>query len=115
MCTPRRRGCARPPDSERLAGCPQRRRVRRLRAALAASRTAAAGRVKRVRARQGGGGDCGGLGTCSVCLDDFGDGAVVRTLPCLHHFHDACVDPWLRQQGLAAPCPVCKTPVFQAP
>jgi hypothetical protein len=66
-------------------------------------------------ARQGGGGDGGGLGACSVCLDDFADGAVVRTLPCLHHFHGACVDPWLRQQGLAAPCPVCKTPVFQAP
>ena len=55
----------------------------------------------------------GGLGTCSVCLDEFGDGVVVRTLPCLHHFHPQCVDPWLRQQGRSAPCPVCKTPVFQ--
>ena len=51
--------------------------------------------------------------TCSVCLQDFEEGETVRTLPCLHHFHLACVDPWLKQRGrnLAA-CPVCKTTVF---
>ena len=51
--------------------------------------------------------------TCSVCLQDFLDGENVRTLPCLHHFHLECVDPWLQQRGrnLAA-CPVCKTKVF---
>lgn len=51
--------------------------------------------------------------TCSVCLQDFADGESVRTLPCLHHFHLGCVDPWLQQRGrnLAA-CPVCKTKVF---
>ncbi|KAK9831433.1 hypothetical protein WJX81_004412 [Elliptochloris bilobata] len=53
--------------------------------------------VHRVPCAAGQGGrapeEAGGLGTCSVCLDDFGDGAV---------------------RGRAAPCPVCKTPVFQA-
>jgi hypothetical protein len=51
--------------------------------------------------------------TCSVCLQDFAESETVRTLPCLHHFHLGCVDPWLKQKGrnLAA-CPVCKTKVF---
>ena len=51
--------------------------------------------------------------TCSVCLQDFEEGETVRTLPCLHHFHLACVDPWLKQRGRSlAACPVCKTTVF---
>jgi E3 ubiquitin-protein ligase SDIR1 len=43
--------------------------------------------------------------TCSVCLEQVVDGEMVRTLPCLHQFHSACIDQWLRQQGT---CPVCK-------
>eukprot|EP00252_Welwitschia_mirabilis_P011926 TRINITY_DN2651_c0_g1_i1.p1 TRINITY_DN2651_c0_g1~~TRINITY_DN2651_c0_g1_i1.p1 ORF type:complete len:286 (+),score=48.92 TRINITY_DN2651_c0_g1_i1:266-1123(+) len=43
--------------------------------------------------------------TCSVCLEQVNDGELVRSLPCLHQFHVACIDPWLRQQ---ATCPVCK-------
>jgi len=43
--------------------------------------------------------------TCSVCLEQVLDGEMVRTLPCLHQFHSACIDQWLRQQGT---CPVCK-------
>ncbi|KAG0558479.1 hypothetical protein M758_10G029300 [Ceratodon purpureus] len=43
--------------------------------------------------------------TCSVCLEQVEDGELVRTLPCLHQFHSACIDQWLRQQGT---CPVCK-------
>lgn len=68
---------------------------------------------------EGGGGDdkkgssSSSFDTCSVCLQDFEEGETVRTLPCLHHFHLYCVDPWLKQRGrnLAA-CPVCKTTVF---
>lgn len=43
--------------------------------------------------------------TCSVCLEQVNEGELVRSLPCLHQFHNSCIDPWLRQQ---ATCPVCK-------
>ncbi|PNW74986.1 hypothetical protein CHLRE_12g501450v5 [Chlamydomonas reinhardtii] len=58
---------------------------------------------------------CGGHEglTCSVCLDQVGDGQMVTTLPCLHQFHSACINPWLRHKGLHASCPLCKTPVFR--
>ena len=46
--------------------------------------------------------------TCSVCLDAYAAGDVVRTLPCLHMFHTRCVDAWL--VAAACPtCPLCKT------
>jgi Ring finger domain len=43
--------------------------------------------------------------SCSVCLGQFQEGETVRTLPCLHQFHQDCVDRWLVQK---ATCPVCK-------
>uniref|UniRef100_A0A0D9XVP0 RING-type domain-containing protein n=1 Tax=Leersia perrieri TaxID=77586 RepID=A0A0D9XVP0_9ORYZ len=44
--------------------------------------------------------------TCPVCLSDFADGEVVRLLPeCLHYFHAACIDEWLRTR---ATCPLCR-------
>lgn len=43
---------------------------------------------------------------CSVCLENFVEGELIRTVPCFHQFHAACVDPWLRQRGT---CPVCKS------
>eukprot|EP00816_Leptocylindrus_hargravesii_P013715 CAMPEP_0196803084 /NCGR_PEP_ID=MMETSP1362-20130617/2520_1 /TAXON_ID=163516 /ORGANISM="Leptocylindrus danicus, Strain CCMP1856" /LENGTH=431 /DNA_ID=CAMNT_0042174517 /DNA_START=144 /DNA_END=1439 /DNA_ORIENTATION=+ len=42
---------------------------------------------------------------CSICLDEFCDNDRVRRLPCLHYFHEDCVDRWLRSN---ASCPVCK-------
>eukprot|EP00899_Mesostigma_viride_P014981 jgi/Mesvir1/23484/Mv22332-RA.1 len=45
---------------------------------------------------------------CSICLEELQEGDVMRTLPCVHAFHIACIDPWLRQQ---AACPVCKSPL----
>jgi hypothetical protein len=42
---------------------------------------------------------------CAVCLDDFAPGDLVRTLPCKHVYHQACIDPWLIDHGL---CPYCK-------
>ena len=44
---------------------------------------------------------------CAVCYEPWAAGDEVRTLPCLHRLHTACIDPWLRQN---ATCPVCKTP-----
>eukprot|EP00803_Ostreobium_quekettii_P008765 evm.model.scf_1467EXC.2 EVM.evm.TU.scf_1467EXC.2 scf_1467EXC:13010-15730(+) len=55
-----------------------------------------------------------GAETCSVCLEGIADGDDVRTLPCFHHFHDRCILPWLRQQGVRATCPVCKLAIFRS-
>ena len=50
---------------------------------------------------------------CSICLEAFQDKEVVKTLPCLHHFHAGCIEEWLRREGQKVSCPVCKTPVFE--
>jgi len=42
---------------------------------------------------------------CSICIEDFKSGEQLRTLPCLHRFHAACIDPWLAQSRT---CPICK-------
>ena len=46
---------------------------------------------------------------CPICLDDFEAGNEVRTLPCTHTFHVACIDAWLR---LNVKCPHCRSSVF---
>ena len=42
---------------------------------------------------------------CSICLSVFSVGDRLRTLPCLHGFHEACVDTWLKARGI---CPECR-------
>lgn len=42
---------------------------------------------------------------CLICLEEFEDGMMIRTLPCFHRFMAECIDHWLTQQ---AKCPVCK-------
>uniref|UniRef100_A0A0D9Z4K9 RING-type domain-containing protein n=1 Tax=Oryza glumipatula TaxID=40148 RepID=A0A0D9Z4K9_9ORYZ len=43
---------------------------------------------------------------CPVCLSEFSDGEVIRLLPeCMHYFHAACIDEWLRTR---ATCPLCR-------
>ncbi|KAL7492881.1 hypothetical protein ACHAWT_003988 [Skeletonema menzelii] len=46
--------------------------------------------------------------TCNICLEDFERGERRKCLPCLHGFHEKCIDQWLSLNGV---CPVCKTPV----
>lgn len=41
---------------------------------------------------------------CSICTDDFEKGQDVRVLPCNHHFHPACIDPWLL--NVSGTCPL---------
>ncbi|CAM9575097.1 unnamed protein product [Choristocarpus tenellus] len=41
---------------------------------------------------------------CSICLENFRQGDVIRRLPCLHSFHSHCVSNWLRRSGK---CPHC--------
>ncbi|XP_073256809.1 RING finger protein 215-like [Porites lutea] len=42
---------------------------------------------------------------CAVCLDEFYNNQLVRTLPCAHEFHCECVDRWLLAKRT---CPLCK-------
>ncbi|KAJ4904303.1 RING/U-box superfamily protein [Raphanus sativus] len=42
---------------------------------------------------------------CCVCLCDYEDGTELRELWCRHHFHEACIDKWLR---INTTCPLCK-------
>eukprot|EP00929_Paragymnodinium_shiwhaense_P041049 TRINITY_DN21353_c0_g1_i2.p1 TRINITY_DN21353_c0_g1~~TRINITY_DN21353_c0_g1_i2.p1 ORF type:complete len:532 (-),score=82.49 TRINITY_DN21353_c0_g1_i2:414-2009(-) len=53
-------------------------------------------------------GEAPGQGTCAVCISDFEVGEELRTLPCAHKFHTACVEQWL---ALADHCPVCRCSV----
>jgi len=50
---------------------------------------------------------------CAICFSKYEEGEKLRILPChpLHHFHLACIDPWL---ALNASCPSCRTRVFPA-
>ncbi|KAJ1286428.1 hypothetical protein BS78_03G351000 [Paspalum vaginatum] len=50
--------------------------------------------------------------TCSVCLSEMAHGEAVRVLAeCLHCFHAACVEQWLRKRRT---CPICRAPVAEA-
>lgn len=42
---------------------------------------------------------------CAICLDQMKAGDTIQTLPCLHRYHQACSEQWLKQSGK---CPVCK-------
>ena len=43
-----------------------------------------------------------------VCLCEYEQGDVLRTLPCFHSYHQACIDEWLNRSKL---CPLCKHPI----
>ena len=43
--------------------------------------------------------------TCSVCLEPFHTGELIKFLPCFHHFHAEELDNWLM---VNASCPICK-------
>ena len=45
---------------------------------------------------------------CMICLEEYAEGDDLKTLPCLHYFHTACIDTWLKAHR---ECCVCKTPV----
>lgn len=48
--------------------------------------------------------------TCPICLDDFiPRETTVRSLPCHHIYHPACIDPFLLDNSSL--CPVCKAEV----
>lgn len=42
---------------------------------------------------------------CSVCIADFEEGEMLRQLPCMHVFHQSCIDPWMTSHST---CPNCR-------
>jgi len=48
--------------------------------------------------------------SCRICMEDFKNDELVRTLPCLHFFHRKCIDKWLFQNRT---CPICKFDIIQ--
>ncbi|XP_066342378.1 E3 ubiquitin-protein ligase EL5-like [Miscanthus floridulus] len=51
-----------------------------------------------------------GEDSCGVCLAELADGEAIRVLPaCMHFFHAACVNEWLRGHDT---CPLCRAPLI---
>ncbi|KAK8521180.1 hypothetical protein V6N12_005091 [Hibiscus sabdariffa] len=42
---------------------------------------------------------------CTVCLDEFSDGAEVTSMPCGHIYHYDCIVEWLETNHM---CPLCR-------
>jgi hypothetical protein len=40
---------------------------------------------------------------CSICLERFSGGQLMRTLPCSHTFHMSCIDAWLTISSRCCP------------
>ena len=45
------------------------------------------------------------LTECSICLESYVLDETLRTLPCLHMFHEECIGKWL---SVNSSCPICK-------
>jgi hypothetical protein len=48
---------------------------------------------------------CGECEECAICCCGYSPGDAVRLLPCKHHFHQKCIDSWLR---MSTRCPMCR-------
>ncbi len=48
--------------------------------------------------------------SCSICLNEIQDDTCVY-LPCTHHFHKQCINPWLIDHDR---CPECRTNIHEA-
>eukprot|EP00210_Caulerpa_lentillifera_P004470 g4266.t1 len=50
--------------------------------------------------------------SCSICLENFEKGQLLRRLPCQHVYHEECIANWCKQKGKKTTCPVCKAALF---
>lgn len=48
---------------------------------------------------------------CYICLVEYDEGDCMRVLPCLHDFHQTCIDKWLKE--IHRVCPLCRRDVCQ--
>ncbi|KAK3270618.1 hypothetical protein CYMTET_20989 [Cymbomonas tetramitiformis] len=48
---------------------------------------------------------------CYICLSEYEDGELVRTLPCKHEFHAPCIDKWLKDVHRV--CPLCRASICE--
>uniref|UniRef100_A0A5K3F3S8 RING-type domain-containing protein n=1 Tax=Mesocestoides corti TaxID=53468 RepID=A0A5K3F3S8_MESCO len=46
-----------------------------------------------------------GFDQCAICIELFKPNDLIRSLPCRHMYHRACIDPWLLKHRS---CPLCK-------
>ncbi|XP_060207892.1 uncharacterized protein LOC132635489 isoform X2 [Lycium barbarum] len=49
---------------------------------------------------------------CYICLVEYDEGDILRTLPCHHEFHRTCVDKWLKE--IHRVCPLCRGDICQS-
>ncbi|KAI0507780.1 hypothetical protein KFK09_013908 [Dendrobium nobile] len=42
---------------------------------------------------------------CAICTDEISLTVKVKKLPCLHHYHEHCIVPWLLMRNT---CPLCR-------
>lgn len=64
-------------------------------------------RPKLAKLHEGDSGSDSTRSSCSICLGDYKDSDVRRSLPGCHHvFHSKCVDQWLQMHPT---CPVCRS------
>jgi len=45
-------------------------------------------------------------GKCMICMSKYKKGDVVKTLPCIHYFHEKCIDAWFSTSH--STCPECR-------
>ena len=50
------------------------------------------------------------IDTCNVCIEEFNEKQLSRTLPCGHTYHAHCIDNWLLHRS--STCPVCKVEIY---
>jgi len=45
---------------------------------------------------------------CAICLADYEIDEEIKTIPCMHFYHQACIDEWMSRSCV---CPICKSTI----